>query len=226
MNFFEEQIENNTSKLNEENISKISLIFNKYMSIVQEYIMNDPELCKNANLHLSSISNYVTRRYLKYNVFQKVYKTRDNDFKILSSKIKSISKFPPIIEHYVWKKAISELLDIDEIHLETKVNSGRNNETKDKDNLLRIYSLSINIIKTHPQIDFIHLLSLSNKFKALHKCFSTISKAFLLLVEDTNEVTADDLLQFAAFVFGKLQFKLLSLFNARIYSPFRCKNFS
>ena len=49
--------------------------------------------------------------------------------------------------------------------------------------------------------DFIYSLSLLSKYRALNKWFSTISKAFLLLVEDSNEVTADDLLQFAAFVF-------------------------
>ena len=38
------------------------------------------------------------------------------------------------------------------------------------------------------------------KLSALKKCVTSISKAFLLLSEDTDEVTADDLLQFTSFV--------------------------
>ena len=37
--------------------------------------------------------------------------------------------------------------------------------------------------------------------KIFNDWFTLISRAFLLLSEDTNEVTADDIMQFTAFVF-------------------------
>ena len=202
MLFFQNQIEKHSSKYTEDDILKISKIFEKYMNIVQEYIANDLELSKNANIHLRSISNYSTRRYLKYNVFHKVYEKNNEEFSKLSSKIKSTSKFPPIIEHYVWKKAISELMNIDKISHEEKSNNSSKNLTDFSaiDEFLEIEPININVIEEKKE-DFIYSLSLLNKCRALNKWFSTISKAFLLLVEDSNEVTADDLLQFAAFVF-------------------------
>ena len=164
--------------------------------------MDDEILKENYKTHLASINDYLVSRYLKYDIIKDIFD--DNESVVFEKMriVKRISGFPPIMNHPIWNKSKMMLKNIEKSYIGNEQDSTLEEEKK-------CYSKreqSMFLIDKYEEASsdsgsWIDHSSLSQKMKIFNDWFTSISRAFLLLAEDTNEVTPDDLMQFTAFVF-------------------------
>ena len=176
---------------------------NSYVGLIKDELRKDEYLKSDYKQHLISINEYLVSRYLKYDIIKEIYQDYETVIHEKMKVVKRISGFPPIMSHPVWNKPKLILKNIQQSYYGDELAEEQENE--DSKALKRQESMFFQIDKLENTKNYenwwIDRSSISQKLKVFNYCLTSISRAFLLLAEDTDEVTADDLMQFTAFVF-------------------------